>query len=58
MAIRVTGSDRMHRPDRLTGIVDASNSIGRIGSVALIQLNTYAVFEPGIEKDDTHVSPS
>ena len=28
----------MHRPDRLTGIVDASNSIGRIGSVALIQL--------------------
>ena len=38
MAIRVTGSDRLHQPDRLTGIVDASNSIGLIGSVALIQL--------------------
>ena len=39
MEIGVTGSGRLQRPDRLAGISEASNSIGGIGAVALIQLN-------------------
>ena len=38
MEIRVTGSGRLQRPDRLAGISEASNSIGGIGAVTLIQL--------------------
>ena len=38
MEIGVTGSGRLQRPDRLAGISEASNSIGGIGAVALIQL--------------------
>ena len=37
MEIRVTGSGRLQRPDRLAGISEASNSIG---AVALIQLKS------------------
>ena len=38
MEIGVTGSGRLQRPDPLAGISEASNSIGGIGAVALIQL--------------------
>ena len=41
MEIGVTGSGRLQRPDRLAGISEASNSIGGIGAVALIQLKKY-----------------
>ena len=47
MEIGVTGSGRLQRPDRLAGISEASNSIGGIGAVALIQLMLICIIYNG-----------